>query len=282
MVLLYGLQGIRLKLEPHFSKRLDLSIRLATSDDEVCVAQRLRYRVFYDEMGAIADDVARTNELDSDCYDAICDHLLVTRARTSESRPELCVTDGEVVGTYRLLRQSIAAGDKGFYSQQEFDLHPLLERKPDLSFLELGRSCVLPAYRGTPVIELLWQGIWNYVRHHKLDVMIGCASFEGTNPETHADTLSFLGHHTAAPAEWHARAHDAHYIEMKSRDLGTFDQRRAMLSLPPLIKGYLRLGSYIGEGAVIDNAFNTIDVLIILPVSKINPRYFAHFGAPTS
>jgi L-ornithine Nalpha-acyltransferase len=78
------------------------------------------------------------------------------------------------------------------------------------------------------------------------------------------------------------RAHELHYIEMRSKDVGTFDQRRAMLSLPPLIKGYLRLGCYVGEGAVIDHAFNTTDVLIILPVSKINPRYFAHFGAPTS
>jgi L-ornithine Nalpha-acyltransferase len=271
-----------LKLEPHFSKRLDLSIRLATSGDEVQVAQRLRYRIFHQEMGAIADDAARATMLDSDCYDFICDHLLVTRAKSPDSNPELCVIDGEVVGTYRLLRQSIAAAHTGFYSQKEFNLDPLLERKSELSFLELGRSCVLPAYRGTPVIELLWQGIWDYVRKHKLDVMIGCASFEGVDPKQHADAFSFLGHKTTAPAEWHVRAHELHYIEMRSKDVGTFDQRRAMLSLPPLIKGYLRLGCYVGEGAVIDHAFNTTDVLIILPVSKINPRYFAHFGAPTS
>jgi L-ornithine Nalpha-acyltransferase len=271
-----------LKLEPHFSKRLDLSIRLATSEHEVQVAQRLRYRVFHDEMGAIPDKVAQKSERDSDSYDEVCDHLIVIRTQTPHSNPKFCVADGEVVGTYRLLRQSIAGNHHGFYSQQEFDLAPLLARKSDLSFLELGRSCVLQAYRGTPVIELLWQGIWNYVRHHKLDVMIGCASFDGIDPDTHAEPLSFLGHHTTAPAEWHVRAHEEQYIEMKRKALGTFDQRRAMINLPPLIKGYLRLGSYIGEGAVIDHAFNTTDVLIILPVSKINPRYFAHFGAPTS
>ncbi len=271
-----------MKLEPHFSKRLELSIRLATSDVEVKVAQRLRYRVFHDEMGAIADADARIIERDADSYDTICDHLVVTRAQTSESHPEFCVADSEVVGTYRLLRQSVATSHAGFYSQKEFDLNPLLTRKSELSFLELGRSCVLSAYRGTPVIELLWQGIWNYVRYHKLDVMIGCASFEGTDPEVHCDTLSFLGHYTAAPDEWHVRAHQNQYVEMKRKALGSFDQRRAMLSLPPLIKGYLRLGSYFGDGAVIDRAFNTTDVLIILPVSKINPRYFAHFGAPTN
>jgi L-ornithine Nalpha-acyltransferase len=268
-----------LKLEPHLSKRPELGIRQAQNEAEVRVAQRLRYRIFHEEMGAKAD---RENKIDSDRFDAICDHLLVTRARTETSNPELCVEDGEVVGTYRLLRQSVAISNGGFYSQGEFDLDPLLKRKSDLSFLELGRSCVLQAYRGTSVIELLWQGIWNYVRLHKLDVMLGCASFEGTDPDAHADALSFLGHHTTAPVEWHARAHADQYIEMKRKPVEAIDNRRTLLGLPPLIKGYLRLGSYIGEGAVIDHAFNTTDVLVVLPVSKINPRYFAHFGAPTN
>lgn len=275
-------QESRLKLEPHFSKRLDLSIRLANSQEEVRVAQRLRYLVFHVELGAKLLGTAPSDHVDADAYDPICDHLLVIRSRTSESNVELCVFDGEVVGTYRLLRQTFAEAHNGFYSQGEFDLAPLLARKSELSFLELGRSCVMPAYRGTPVIELLWQGIWNYVRFHKCDVMIGCASFEGTDPDMHADTLSFLGYHTKPPAEWHVRAHAAQYVNMERKPESQIDSRRAMLALPPLIKGYLRLGSYIGEGAVIDHAFNTIDVLIILPVSKINPRYFAHFGAPTN
>ena len=271
-----------MKLEPHFSKRLDLGIKLATSPRHVEVAQRLRYRVFHEEMGAVADALTQATQRDSDCFDEICDHLLVTRSRTENSNPELCIDDDEVVGTYRMLRQSIAKNHGGFYSQSEFDVEPLLARKSDLSFLELGRSCVLAQYRGTPVIELLWQGIWNYVRHHKVDVMFGCASFDGVDPDYHADTLSFLGHHTNLPVEWHARAHDDRYIDMKRKPADAIDCRKAMLSLPPLIKGYLRLGSYIGEGAVIDRAFNTTDVLVVLPIASINPRYFAHFGAPTN
>jgi L-ornithine Nalpha-acyltransferase len=271
-----------LKLEPHFSTRADLSIKQANSAIELRAAQRLRYRVFHDERGAKPDAAAHASQRDQDSYDAICDHLLVTRARTETSNPELCVDDDEVVGTYRLLRQSTAQSNAGFYSQNEFNLQPLLDRKSDLSFLELGRSCVLKAYRGTPVIELLWQGIWNYVRHHKLDVMIGCASFDDTDPDAHADALSFLAHHTAAPTDWNVRAHQKHYVEMKRKPIAAIDSRRTMLSLPPLIKGYLRLGSYVGEGAVIDHAFNTTDVLIVLPVSAINPRYFAHFGPPTN
>lgn len=271
-----------MKLEPHFSKRLDLGIKLAKSKKHVELAQRLRYRVFHEEMGAVADCLTLTTKRDQDQFDEICDHLLVTRSRNESSNPELCIDDEEVVGTYRMLRQTIAKKYGGFYSQNEFDLAPLLARKSDLSFLELGRSCVLAQYRGTPVIELLWQGIWNYVRHYKIDVMFGCASFDGVNPDAHADTLSFLGHHTQLPEDWHARAHEAHYLEMKRKAADTIDCRKAMLSLPPLIKGYLRLGSYIGEGAVIDLAFNTIDVLVVLPIASINPRYFAHFGGPTN
>lgn len=271
-----------MKREKHFSKRHDLSIRLANSQSEMQAAQRLRYKVFHDELGALQSEFTAVTNLDADDFDEVCDHLLVLRFKTSNSDPLLCVDDGEVVGTYRLLRQNIALKNNGFYTQREFDINALLERKSKLSFLELGRSCILPAYRGTAVIELLWQGIWNYVRTHKLDVMIGCASFEGTKPDSHADTLSFLAHHTTAPFEWQAHAHKAHYIEMNRMSPDAYDKRRTMLSLPPLIKAYLRLGCYVGKGAVIDYAFNTIDVLIILPVSKINPRYFEHFGAPTN
>jgi L-ornithine Nalpha-acyltransferase len=270
------------KLEPHFSKRHDLSIKLATTEQQLRIAQRLRYHVFYEEMGALG--TANNNQVKADCdkFDDVCDHLLVMRARTENSNPELCLANEEVVGTYRMLRQAVAKDTTGFYSQNEFDLQPLLERKADLSFLELGRSCVFAPYRGTAVIELLWQGIWNYARHHKIDVMFGCASFDGTNPETHADALSFLSHQPKTPHDWQVRAHANRYVEMKCKPIDAVDRRRAMLSLPPLIKGYLRLGSYIGEGAVVDHDFNTTDILVVLPVSAINPRYFAHFGAPTS
>lgn len=270
---------IVVKLDPHFSQRLDLTIRLAKSDSEISKAQALRYAVFHAEKGAIAN---LEHRIDGDKYDEACDHLLVTRPRTEISSAELCTGEEEVVGTYRLLRQEAALSAHGFYSQNEFDLEPLLARKKQHSFLELGRSCVLALYRGTPVIELLWQGIWDYVRHHKIDVMFGCASFAGIDPDHHADQLSFLAHHVQAPDEWRVRAQNGRYTEMKRKDISQLDCRRTMLSLPPLIKGYLRLGSFVGEGAVIDHAFNTTDVLVVLPVANINPRYFAHFGAPTN
>jgi putative hemolysin len=146
--------------------------------------------------------------------------------------------------------------------------------------MELGRSCVLKPYRNKRTVELLWHGLWTYVREHKVDVMIGCASFEGTDPAAHAMALSFLHHHALAPPEWRCRAHDHLYVPMDRIARDKVDAKAALKVIPPLIKGYLRLGAFVGDGAVIDRQFGTTDVLIILPVEKIDPRYFEHFGAP--
>lgn len=261
--------------------RGDLTVRLALNEAEVVAAQRLRYEVFYEELAAKPDDKARATRLDSDRFDEFCDQLLVVKTSASSTAADSRrLADGELVGTYRLLRQEVARKNGGFYTQAEFDILPLIAAKPDLNFLELGRSCVLEPYRTKPVVELLWQGIWNYVRLNRLDVMLGCASLEGTDPDSHAASLSFMAQHCAAPLEWQVRALPDRYIEMNRLPPEKVDPKRALATLPPLIKGYLRLGCYIGEGAVIDEQFNTIDVLIILPVSAINPRYFAHFGSP--
>lgn len=260
--------------------RNDLCVRLARSDREVATAQELRFSVFYEELKASPDPAALRSRRDADRFDAFCDHLIVVRRTAGNEAGKFDVDDGEMVGTYRLLRQSVAEQNGGFYTQSEFDIAPLLAAKPALKFLELGRSCVLKQYRTKPVVELLWQGIWNYVRYHGLDVMLGCASLEGIDHRIHAPTLNFLARNCAAPPEWRVRSVPERYVEMKSDAGNSMDAKAALKALPPLIKGYLRLGCYIGEGAVIDRQFNTIDVLIILPVSNINPRYFAHFGQP--
>jgi putative hemolysin len=260
--------------------RNDLCVRLTRTREEIVTAQRLRYQVFYEELKANPNFASSQSRLDADRFDEFCDHLIVVRRTPKGEGGQFNVDDGEMVGTYRLLRQSIAEQNGGFYTQSEFDIAPLLEAKPALKFLELGRSCVLKQYRTKPVVELLWQGIWNYVRQHGLDVMLGCASLEGTDLRVHAKTLNFLAQNCSAPPEWHVHALHERYIEMKTNVESAIDSKAALKALPPLIKGYLRLGCYIGEGAVIDRQFNTTDVLIILPVSNINPRYFTHFGQP--
>jgi len=252
-----------------------LEVRLAHKAGEVRRAQKLRYRVFYREMAAIADAAALFAQRDVDAFDPICDHLLVIdhaiRKKKLPHRPA-------VVGTYRLLRQDVAERHGGFYTAGEFDVEPLLERHRGRRFLELGRSCVLAPYRNRRTIELLWHGIWSYVLQHRLDVMIGCASLDGTDPDRLALPLSFLHHFAAAPDGWSAPALPHRRVEMNRMAKATIDAREALRQLPPLIKGYLRLGAFVGDGAVIDYQFGTTDVLIVLPTAAIDPRYIARFG----
>lgn len=261
-------------------ERGKLLLRQAENAQEIEACQRLRFQVFYEELGAKADEQARAARADRDRFDAICDHLVVVQ--TGDDTPGIGprLADGELIGTYRLLRQEVAAAHGGFYTQGEFDIAPVIAAHPGLKFLELGRSCVLAPFRTKPVVELLWQGIWDYVRAYGVDVMLGCASLEGTDVAQHETALSFLAANASAPPEWRVRALPERYVEMRRQPPEAIDQRRALKQLPPLIKGYLRLGCYIGEGAVIDSQFNTIDVLIVLPVAAINSRYFAHFGQP--
>lgn len=258
-----------------------LEVRLARTVGEVRQAQALRYRVFYEEMSAVPDARTVLTRRDADEFDAFCDHLLVIDhdappvRRFGRSHPP-------IVGTYRLLRQDIADRNGGFYTQREFDLGPLLATHAGSRFLELGRSCVLPAYRGKRTVELLWQGVWAYVLKHRIDVMIGCASLEGTDPHRLATSLSFLHHHARATADWQVRAQPERFVAMNRMASEAIDMRQALSVLPPLIKGYLRLGAMIGDGAVIDHQFGTTDVCMILPVAKISQRYIDFYGADAS
>lgn len=259
--------------------RGELLLRLARSEEEIHACQRLRYGIFYEELGARPDSRTIRERRDSDSFDGICDHLMVISKSETKQSDSIDLVDGELVATYRLLRQDVATANAGFYSQMEFDVAPLITAHPELRFLELGRSCVLRSFRTKPVLEILWQGIWNYVRLHRMDVMFGCASLAGRSPENHTSTLGLLAQFIPN-SNWLVKALPTRHINMRRTALSDKDRRRAMADLPPLIKGYLRLGCFIGDGAVVDEQFNTIDVLIILPVSAIRPRYFSHFGLP--
>ncbi|WP_425292911.1 GNAT family N-acetyltransferase [Kaistia soli] len=250
-----------------------LEVRLAVTPREVKKAQKLRYKVFYEEMSAIPDIQTQVSRRDRDAFDAICDHLLVIDHDTITKSGEAAI-----VGTYRLLRQDVAQRFSGFYSANEFDLAPLIERHSGLSFLELGRSCVLRPYRTKRTVELLWHGIWSYVRRHNIDVMIGCASLEGTDPDRLALPLAFLHHHARAPGDWQVGALPGRRVAMDRVPVEAIDAKAALHLLPPLLKGYLRIGAYVGDGAVVDRQFGTTDVLIVLPVSAINERYVNHYG----
>lgn len=248
-----------------------MSVRLARTASEIRAAQSLRYTVFYREMAAKADVITSFQRRDTDRWDAICDHLIVTDEVNGREK---------LVGTYRLLRAGVArARSSAFYTQSEFDIAPLLARHDTLEFLELGRSCILEEWRNKRTIELLWAGTWAYVLRHGIDVMFGCASLNGSDSQRHADKLAFLRDNAAPPADWDVRAIPGRAAKVTFDELSTVSPRRALSSLPPLIKGYLRLGAWIGRDAVIDQRFNTTDVLIILPVERLNPRYVNYYGA---
>ncbi|HEV7414764.1 MAG TPA: GNAT family N-acetyltransferase [Tianweitania sediminis] len=248
-----------------------LEVRLAVDEAEIRAAQALRFRVFYQELNARLTNP--THDLrDADRFDDICDHLLVFDTALP-GRPHQ-----QIVGCYRLLPQSRALTAGGFYSADEFEMDRLVARHPDLNFLELGRSCVLPPYRSKRTIELLWQGIWAYVKANNIDVMAGCASFQGTVPAAHAEALSFLAQNCTAEGEWAVRAVPTRFCSMDLVPAEAINAKTALASLPPLIKGYLRLGARFGEGCVVDCDFGTTDVFVVMPVSAISERYISYYG----
>jgi len=242
-----------------------LEVRLARDSREVLAAQQMRHRIFR------GDDAP--GGLDIDRFDAFCDHLLVFD--TSLSGP----THRRIVGAYRLLRQDIAVRNGGFYTSAEFQIEQLAQRHPALTFLELGRSCVEAEYRTRRTVELLWQGIWAYARRHSVDVMTGCASFPGITPAAHAQALSFLSQEAGAIDEWHVPAVAGRGVAMDLMPSEAVDARRAVAAMPPLIKGYLRLGARFSHECVVDRDFGTTDVLVVLPVASISARYINYYGA---
>lgn len=248
-----------------------LVVRLARDDGDIRSAQALRWDIFYGAMGALPAAGAAMG-LDIDPYDAICDHLIVE----DHSGPAPLA-----VGTCRLLRQSVAMRHSGFYSASEYDLSPLAREaaRRGGELLELGRSCVAPAYRDAATIQLLWRGIASYLAAHRIALMFGCASFPGVDPEVHAAPLAHLFHNHLAPTELRAKALRERHVDMARLPIGGYDPRQAMRQLPPLIKGYLRVGAMAGDGAVIDTQFNTVDVFMAMPVEAIAARYLDRFGA---
>lgn len=241
----------------------DLEIRLAQNQNEVMQVLAMREQIFDMPAG-----------INVDRFDAICDHLLVVDTALFDNG-----SAGKIVGTYRLIRNEQAALAGGFYSAAEFNIEPMLERNSKLNFLEFGRSCVLPNYRGKRIMELLWAGSWAYINNYKIDVLFGCASFPGTDPKIHREALSFLHHYAPVDKNLDAQAMPAYKARFNLMAKDEIDAKRAIKSLPPIIKGYLRVGARFSTQIAVDQEFNTIDVLTVLPVKNIDERYINYYGA---
>jgi putative hemolysin len=246
----------------------NLGVRVASAAWEVEAAQALRYRVFYVEMGAKADAATLASGLDADAFDAVADHLLVLDHDRGEG-PE------SVVGTYRLIRRPAAARIGRFYSADEYEIAPILAFPGEI--LELGRSCTDVAYRTRGTLQLLWGGIAAYVFRHEIALMFGCASLPGTELDANAALLSYLHHHHLAPEALRPRAIESRYSSMERLPRGGYDAKAALRALPPLIKGYLRLSGFVGDGAVLDSQFNTTDVCVVVKTDQVTDKYYKHY-----
>ncbi len=245
-----------------------LGVRIATSSAEIDAVQSLRYRVFYEEMGAEPGAEARLARRDADAYDEVADHLLVVDHAIGPG-PE------GVVGTYRLIREHAAAQLGRFYSESEYDISPILRFSGRT--LELGRSCVTTAYRSGAVMQLLWRGIAAYVSLHHIEVMFGCASLPGIDPERLATELTYLYHNHLAPPALRPVALAGRRVEMRRMAPELIEAGKPPALLPPLIKGYLRLGGFVGDGAVIDRQFNTTDVAVVVKTDLVTDKYYRHY-----
>ena len=246
----------------------NLGVRLAFTPAEIDAVEALRYRVFYGEMGAEPDAATARTGRDRDRFDAIADHLLVVDHAIGSG------AEG-VVGTYRLIQHDAAKRLGGFYSASEYDISPILSFPGHI--MELGRSCVDAAYRNRAAMQLLWRGIAAYVFHYQIDLMFGCASLPGTDPDAVAMELTYLYLNHLAPPALRPRALPHRFVEMRRLRPEMLDPKRALALLPPLVKGYLRLGGFVGDGAVIDRQFNTTDVAVVVKTDLVTDKYYRHY-----
>jgi putative hemolysin len=243
--------------EPRLESQRRLAVHMARSEAEILDAQRLRYRVFAEEMGARLPSASEG--VDRDLFDPWCEHLLVTEEDT-----------GEVVGTYRILTGETAKRIGGFYSEQEFDLTRLNHLRDRA--IEIGRSCVHPEHRSGAVIALLWSGLAEYMLRTRYEYILGCASMSMVD-----------GGHSAAAA--FIKLRESHLSPVEYRvfprcplPLHELDQNAAP-AIEPLIKAYLRVGAYVCGEPAWDPDFNTADLLMLLPASRADARYAKYFIA---
>jgi putative hemolysin len=245
-------------------------VKLAETPAERAGAQRLRYRVFVEEMGAQASPEEHAARQEWDVFDPYFDHLVLLDLGGSIADPL-----DRVVGVYRLMRDAAARAGPGFYGATEYDLTPIAGS--GRSAVELGRSCVALEHRGGPAMHLLWNGLAEYVLERRIEILFGVASFHGTDPEPLAEALAYLHHHHLAPPDLRVRARADGYLDMDRMDAAAIEPARALRAIPPLIKAYLRLGGFVGEGAWVDRDFNTIDVCVVMDTGRMTAKYRRYY-----
>lgn len=250
------------------------TVRLADSDADVAAAQRLRYKVFVEEMGAQADADERADRCERDEFDPYFDHLLLIDNERAETDPM-----DSVAGVYRLMTGAMARRGIGFYGASEYDLGKLQTYPRET--VELGRSCVAPEHRGGTGMHLLWSGLGQYVAERNIEIMFGVASFPGADIDRLAEPLSYLHWNHLAPADLRVRTQPDHFVAMDILPPEQVDRARALQGIPALIKAYIRLGGFVGEGAYVDHDFNTVDVCLLMDTTRMVERYREFYSRAT-
>ena len=242
----------------------DFVVKLAHSQEEILGAQHLRYQVFVQELGGDGALVDHEAKLERDRFDPFNDHLiLIDKSRVQDAL-------NGVVGVYRLLTDTRAVDAGSFYSENEYDLSVI--KSSGRKLLELGRSCLHPDYRGGTAMYHLWQGLAEYVSEHEIEILFGVASFHGTDLGSLAAPLTLLHNRHLAPEDLRVTAKPPHARSMNILPAADLDNRAAMLDVPALIKAYLRLGGFVGDGAFVDYGFNTTDVCLVMDTDRMNAR----------
>ncbi len=245
-----------------------ITVRMVRTQAELYAAQRLRFQMFYEAVGITPPAHIAAEGRDFQTYDLHCDHLIAVHQ-------DLTTGAETVVGNYRLMRDKIADMHDGFKSALEYDLSPLKYYGGNV--LELGRACVHPDFRSSGVIQKLWAGIAHYVIRHKVDMMLGTASFPGKDVEGIKNALSYLHQNHSAKAIWTPKALSDNYVDMNIVPEDRLDRKTAMMEMPPLIKGYLRLGGVFAKGAYIDHELASVDTCVLVETSRIKKRYQRHY-----
>ena len=253
------IKKIKSEFEPIIFK--NFTIKIAESNFEIKKAQSLRYKIFFKEKKIKKKSFKFLLQRDYDFYDKISDHLIII-----DNNREI---RDNVIGTYRLLRGNCAKLYRGFYTEQEFDISNLKKNFSSKDILELGRSCVHPQYRSGIILKLLWQGISNYIKMYKIKILMGCASFHGTNPSKFKDEFSLLYESYRLPEDYDVKSLQSNEISFNKN----INHSTILNKLPPLIKGYLRAGGMVSENFYIDTEFETIDYCVIMLTEKIVSRY---------
>jgi len=239
------------------------SVRLAKTAEEVTSAQRLRFEVFNKEMGCGLKE-AFASGLDRDAYDELCDHILIIDSQTQAT-----------IGTYRLLLRSRLKGARGFYSEGEFDLSRIHSLHGEI--MEMGRSCVRKDYRRNAVLNLLWQGILDYMKRHKVAYCIGCPSVYTKDPAPINKVYSLLRRDHFAPEFLRVEPRSDKRVPGLREVAIAGHERRIMLYLPALIRSYLKIGAVVCGPPALDEDFGTVDFFMLLDVSRISGEYLKRF-----